>query len=53
MHKEKKTKVYTSKSSKKTKKNPFENIIKKIKFVIARAKAGSKQHIIMLVAAGL
>ena len=52
MHKEKKTKVYTSKSSKKTKKNPFENIIKKIKFVIARAKAGSKQHIIMLVAAG-
>ena len=48
MHNEKKTKVYKGKSSKKPKNNPFEKIIEAIKFVIAQAKAGSKQHIAIL-----
>jgi len=47
---EKRTKVYNKKTSKKPNKNPFENLIKIIKFVVSQAKAGSKQHIAILAA---
>ncbi|MBQ9845671.1 MAG: Ig-like domain-containing protein [Oscillospiraceae bacterium] len=50
MHNEKKTKVYSKNNHKKTKKNPFENIVKAFRFVLAQAKAGSKQHIAILIA---
>ena len=53
MHNEKKTKVYSKKPSQKPNKNPFEDIIKMIKVVVAQAKAGSIQHIIMLAAGAL
>ena len=66
MHKEKPTKVYTGKSAtdtnKKTysskghkgpKKNPFENIVKAIKKTVAKALAGSTQHIAILVCGAL
>ena len=66
MHKEKPTKVYTGKSAtdtnkkaynpkghKKPDKNPFENILKEIKKIVAKALAGSTQHIAILVCGAL